>query len=766
MRICDFCSAAKILIDFIGESKNINQVDFMYELFKDFIESDESEDFVFDNGLVCRWLNGTAKLSPKITAYYSTLGNLEAMAIDIEENILPLLYDKDMAVTELYDLLMSDTTVSETKKRELAYNYPCKDDVDISNFISNLILFGMERKFIKRDANTKRLASSGSLSHQAQDYIYNLVPKPCKHFYGRDAELEELHTLLGYESKVFVQGVAGIGKSEFVKMYAKRYKKEYTNILYFNYCGNLKQMITDCDFADDSMTNSEDILFKKHNRFLRSLKEDTLIIIDNFNIAASDDELFDVIMKYRCKILFTTRSRFKDYTYFDLKEMQLESLLTLSEYFYADARNNADMVESIINELHYHTLSVELAARLLTSGILEPCRLLTEIQSTKSVLHTDDKINIVKDGTSSRATYYEHIHKLLSLIGLSDEAVKIMRCMTLIPYEGIKPRLLGKWIGLNNLNAVNELIEYGFIQENDYRKITLHPLIQEITIDDTQPSITSCISLIEAIRIQCLYHGLDLPYHTLLFKIVENAIDIAKNDDTERYKLFLKDVFAYMEKYAYRSGMELIISELQSLADTNEDNAMLLDYKAAYEHICNQNHKKALQYEQQAVKLCDEIMLTNPHLAANIYGNIGGLYHTENQIDKAKYYMELAYQTLVDSGMYFTNDAVIQVCNYANLAASMGEPIKAIRALKRCANAVKEYNSENSSDYANLVWDIGCIYMQMRDKNNAVMYFKTALRIYTDLWTNEPELLQMKLTELKNMAVVYGVNIKNLISAN
>ena len=221
-----------------------------------------------------------------------------------------------------------------------------------------------------------------------------------------------------------------------------------------------------------------------------------------------------------------------------------------------------------------------------------------------------------------------------------------------------------------------------------------------------------------------------------------------------------------MEKYAYRSGMELIISELQSLADTNEDNAMLLDCKAAYEHICNQNHKKALQYEQQAVKLCDEIMLTNPHLAANIYGNIGGLYHTENQIDKAKYYMELAYQTLVDSGMYFTNDAVIQVCNYANLAASMGEPIKAIRALKRCANAVKEYNSENSSDYANLVWDIGCIYMQMRDKNNAVMYFKTALRIYTDLWTNEPELLQMKLTELKNMAVVYGVNIKNLISAN
>lgn len=230
MKICDFCSTAKILMDFIGESKNINQIDFMYELFKDFMESDEAKDFDFDNGLVCRWLNGTAKLSPKITAYYSALGNLEAMAIDIEENILPLFYDKDMAVTELYDLLMSDTTVSETKKQELADNYPYKDDADISNFISKLVFFGMERKFIKRDANTKKLIASGALSPQTKDYIYSLVPKPCKHFCGRDNELEKLHTMLEDENKIFIQGIAGIGKSEFVKMYAQKYKKEYTNI--------------------------------------------------------------------------------------------------------------------------------------------------------------------------------------------------------------------------------------------------------------------------------------------------------------------------------------------------------------------------------------------------------------------------------------------------------------------------------------------------------------------------------------------------------
>ena len=56
-----------------------------------------------------------------------------------------------------------------------------------------------------------------------------------------------------------------------------------------------------------------------------------------------------------------------------------------------------------------------------------------------------------------------------------------------------------------------------------------------------------------------------------------------------------------------------------------------------------------MQYEQQAVKYCDKIISVNPHLAANIYGNIGGLYHSVGQTDKAKYYMEQAYITLTEN---------------------------------------------------------------------------------------------------------------------
>ena len=120
--------------------------------------------------------------------------------------------------------------------------------------------------------------------------------------------------------------------------------------------------------------------------------------------------------------------------------------------------------------------------------------------------------------------------------------------------------------------------------------------------------------------------------------------------------------------------------------------------------------------------------------------------------------MERAYMILSDNDLEYTNDSVIQICNCANLLANTGEPQKAIRALKACAQAVKKYNSDTSSDYANLLWDIGGIYMQLYDRENALVYFKGAMKIYTELWQNEPELLQAKLMELQNMAAVYEMS--------
>ena len=87
---CDFCSIMTCLKNHISESNQMSQPEFLYEIFSDFMDSQEIEDFSLDNGLVCRWMTGQAKISPKISSYYAKPSKQELLAETMEQNLLPL----------------------------------------------------------------------------------------------------------------------------------------------------------------------------------------------------------------------------------------------------------------------------------------------------------------------------------------------------------------------------------------------------------------------------------------------------------------------------------------------------------------------------------------------------------------------------------------------------------------------------------------------------------------------------------------------------
>ena len=195
----------------------MSQPDFLYELFEDFMDDPANQDFSMDNGLVCRWLTGQAKISPKISAYYSKPSNQKKLAETIHQNLLPLMSDCNMAMQDIYTLFIQDDTISDAKKKNLASLY--KPASSRLLFLAKLISFGMERQFIKRDTKNQKLIAGGALSPIVLDYIMDSeVPKPCRHFIGRDKELEELYTMLEENRHVFLYGIAGIGKSELAQI--------------------------------------------------------------------------------------------------------------------------------------------------------------------------------------------------------------------------------------------------------------------------------------------------------------------------------------------------------------------------------------------------------------------------------------------------------------------------------------------------------------------------------------------------------------------
>ena len=761
---CDFSSIMTYLKNQISESNQMSQPEFLYEIFEDFLDSPENKEFTLDNGLVCRWMTGQAKISPKISSFYAKPSNQEKLAKNIQQNILPLMADYSRTLQDIYTLFIQDSSISEAKKAELAPLYKPADLRLL--FLAKLISFGMERPFIKRDTKNQKLIAGGSLSPMVLDYIMDSeVPRPCRHFVGREDETTELHSLLEDNSKAFLYGIAGIGKSELAKSYAKYYKKHYTNILYFEYAGDLHQSVTDMDFADDLPEDTEEERFRKHNRFLRSLKDDTLIIIDNFNATATQDSFLSVMLKYRCRILFTTRSKFDSYCTLHLKEIkESSSLFQLVSSFYSEAEEHRAIVEKIIETVHYHTFAVELAAKLLENGILTPEQLLIKLQEEKASLHNEDKIKVMKDGQSKKATYYNHIHTLFSLYSLSRKQQDIMCNMCFMPSSGISARIFSKWLELPTLNDVNDLIETGFVQSSLRHTISLHPMIQEIAVSETAPSVTNCHTLLDSLQKICLMHGIEVSYYKKLFQTVENIMLFIEKDDIPQYLLFLEDVFPYMEKYHYQKGMKKIIQELQHFIKANtygtaSDRALLLDYQATLEP----KTEKAIKLEKEALAQIKETTKKNAHLVSNLHSNLGGLYRINGQLNLAKKHMEMGISLLEQYQLLYTNDSIPQINNYAVLLIEIQEPDLALSALQKLAQIIKEYNSNHCLDYAQVQESLGSICLITANISQAKTHFKKALKIYEDIWADEPELIEKKYKEIQELYPQAGIALAKSI---
>lgn len=186
-----------------------------------------------------------------------------------------------------------------------------------------------------------------------------------------------------------------------------------------------------------------------------------------------------------------------------------EALVGLMGCFYSDAEKYRSILEQIIQIVHSHTLAVEMSARLLEIGILEPIPLLNKLKEEKVGLDATDTIGITKDGKSQKATYYHHIRTLFSLYRLSDTETEVMRSLSLLPVTGISGRLFAHWLKLRDMNTVNDLIEKGFVQAMEGHAVALHPLIQEVAIIPLCSGNGTCVEAFgRAFERCCSWHGI------------------------------------------------------------------------------------------------------------------------------------------------------------------------------------------------------------------------------------------------------------------
>ena len=309
--------------------------------------------------------------------------------------------------------------------------------------------------------------------------------------------------------------------------------------------------------------------------------------------------------------------------------------------------------------------------------------------------------------------------------------------------------VFANWLKLRDMNTVNDLIEKGFIKAMEGRMIALHPMMQEVTMEETKPSVQTCHTLLESLQQICLRHGEEVSYYKQLFQTIEFVINQIENDDMPVYLRFLEDVFPYMENYRYYQGMELVINKLSDLLKDKAvgsiaDRALLLSYQAAYE----KKPDKAIKMQKDAIAMIPKMTSENALLLSNLYANLGGMYKMNGKLELAKENMEQAIRIIDEYGLAYYHDSIVQITNYAVLLTDMGQPDVGLSALRKLCRVIREYNSDTGLDYASVQEAMGNISLTMGEISQATSYFQKAMEIYETVFEFEPDMIEAKKQEL------------------
>ena len=195
---------------------------------------------------------------------------------------------------------------------------------------------------------------------------------------------------------------------------------------------------------------------------------------------------------------------------------------------------------------------------------------------------------------------------------LSNQQLDILRNLSLLPVAGILKNSFKNWMRLDNLADVNHLIKYGFINEDtDNKKISLHPLLQEVIAIETIPTVTACRTLLNSLHLVCLAHGLELRRPKNIIAALISVSERIIIDDGAYFLLFLQDMFPYLDKYLVSDYLPKLTDRISYLIEEYKlespcDRALLLDYKAEC-FLLKKDYGNAVKKREKAINIMEKL---------------------------------------------------------------------------------------------------------------------------------------------------------------
>ena len=706
------------------KATDITQVDLLYYIFEAFIE-DEHTDFVFDNGQVCHWINGRQRISPKIVSFYVAPEHQELMKKDFINKLFPLISDLWKLASDTKNLVIQDCSISDYEKNRILELYNDVDEIAIAEFLCSCFLFGISRAFIKTAKN------STTASPDIADVILTTdVPKPIKDFISRDDDISIVSDLLQQHGTLFFTGLPGIGKSELAKQYAKEHKKDYTNILYMEYTGSFYEMIADLDFVDDTDSLSEKDRFRKHYRFLKTLQEDSLLIIDNFYTLEAEDSLLEQIYSLKCTVLVTSRCCNDTYVQYHLEPSDTVAL-TLLESTLTNALpelvvSYKDELNTILETINYNLVATELVGRLLAYQIMTPDVLKNDLKENILLPAETSVLTLTKDNHRLKDVFQTHMLQLLGYNDLPKREQQLLSYISLAPESGFPLKLLHKWCA-NYTDQLDSLIFKGLVTVG-CGVVSIKPYIRKLTNAGKFLTTNDCEPLLVKIK-ECFSTDNS---EVILFSLY--MVDMIDRFVTyESSALWLSIVRASLEfnnhYHRYRSFSRLLGTYeylcIKSDFENSSDRHLLEHFKAIEAWNIHKNINKAIEFEEKAIFLAGN-RGSDILQFSTLYLDAGRFYRIQGKSTKALEYIQKAYELLEYTKMQCSPHGISCLIQYARLLFDQRNFSEALRIYTNCLGLIKSVYGSDSLMAGYITQNLAALYHILRNVKSASLMYAQA----------------------------------------
>ena len=379
----------------------------------------------------------------------------------------------------------------------------------LSEVFSHTICTDVSKRYQSVQELIGKLEELLPLADPKAPYLIGSLPPALPSFVGRSAAIQHIHQQLQEHGKLFLSGIGGIGKSELAKQYARSFPKTYDIVLFARCTDTLETLFasdSDIPIVHISPYAGEPLpkYSERKRHFFRDLcSERTLLIIDNLSTA--DDPLLPELLKLNCHVLITTRIDFSEYDQpqltVDVLDSQQEIETVFQNSFQRELTEQArQVVRELIQLVDCHTMAVDLLAKQMRASELEPEEMLERLRFHGVSNSGHEKIRTGKDGDFSRRSAFDHIRTLFNVAVLDERQQDILANMSLLPYTGIAKRRMREWCQWEDYEALNQLVETGWVKEGPDGVIALHPLVAEVAMERLKVSSEIYNALLTSIQ--------------------------------------------------------------------------------------------------------------------------------------------------------------------------------------------------------------------------------------------------------------------------